>query len=338
MVTKIPTYIFQPNCFTEANYNATLIQEKLINAVIYRLQEAINKRMHGENYIQLSLFGQNNNSFITIEIPLSEIARPPQYKFVKDSVKKLASIVVELKYRDEIRKENRIRITGLFRVDIPEKGKRNSKIFIEMDKKVAKKLIEIDLNEQGKPINYTKFIYQVALMSKTMYTTKIYKLLCGWRKKGQFIISLDDFRKNLGIEKKYKFYRDIKKNVLLPVQKDLESLESMGVADCIFDCNTNDFVIKDGNKVTTLVFRIITKEQREIEIRKKEQIINLLKNHFSFSVKDFNEIDNIFINSKMPDILNKIMEIHSYISKNQENIDHNKSYLKSSLINAFLRS
>jgi plasmid replication initiation protein len=330
MLSEIKTYIFQPNCFTEANYNCTLIQERLINSVIYRLQDAIKKRMQGENYIQLSLFGQNTQFYISIEIPLSEIAKPAQYKFVKESIKKLASIVVELKYRNEAKKENRIRLVGLFRADIPEKGKRNSTILIEMDKMVAKKLIEIDLNEQGKPINYTKFIYEIALKSRIKYTSRIYKLLCSWRKSGQFIMTLDDFRKLLGIEYKYKFYRDIKRNVLLPAQKDLENID---VADCWFDCEANDFEVKEGNKVTKLFFRVITKEYKKEEEKRKEYVIHLLRTHYYFSDQDFRNVNGIFCYPNMSEVISKISYLNDYVR--EANVQHKKNYISESLLNEF---
>jgi len=330
MLPEVKTYIFQPNCFTEANYNCTLIQERLINAVIYRLQDAIKKRMHDQTYTQLSLFGLESSKNISLEIPLIEIAKPQQYKFVKLSVAKLAGIVVELKYRNEAKRENRIKLLSLFKVDIPEKGKRNSTILLEIEKEVAMKLIDIDLNEQRKPINYTKFIYQVALVSRTMYTSRIYKLLCGWRKTGEFIMKLDDFRKLLGIEKKYKFYRDIKRNVLLPAQKDLEKIDA---ADCWFDCEANDFEVKEGNKVVKLFFRVITKEHKKDEENRKDHVIYLLKTHYGFSERDIQAIKSVFNYPNLSKVISKISYLHEYVS--DTNIKHKKNYIMESLLNEF---
>ena len=61
---EIKNYIFQPNCFTEAHYNCTLLQERLINAIINGLQDAILKRMHGGNYTQSKLFEPVNQSTV----------------------------------------------------------------------------------------------------------------------------------------------------------------------------------------------------------------------------------------------------------------------------------
>ncbi len=332
MLPTIKTYIFQPNCLTEANYHCTLIQERLINAVIFGLQEAIQKRMHGENYIQLSLFEPRNLPFISIEIQLNEIAQPAQYRFVKEAIKKLASIVVELRYRNEVKKENRIRLVGLFRADIPEEGKRSSTIIIDIDKMVAKKLIEIDLNEQGKPINYTKFIYQIAIKSRIKYTPRIYKLLCSWRKSGQFIMSLDDFRKFLGIEKKYNFYRDIKRNILLPVQRELIDIN----ADCWFDCEANDFEIRDGNTVTKLFFRVITTKFMEDEEKRKDYIKHILQSYHSFKERDFQQIKGVFEHPNMSEVIMKIGYLNDYVRN--PNIIHKKKYIIDALLNEFITS
>ena len=194
---------------------------------------------------------------------------------------------------------------------------------------VAQKLIEIDLNEQGKPINYTKFIYQVAIKSRIKYTPRIYKLLCSWRKTGQFIISLDDFRKFLGIETKYIFYRDIKRNILIPVQKELLEMD----ADCWFDCEANDFEVREGNTVVQLFFRVYTAKYKEDEGKRKDYIIYLLRTHHAFSEKDFQQIKGIFDYPNMAEIILKLGYLNDYVR--DPSIIHKKRYIIDSLINAF---
>ena len=325
---QLGDYIYQPNRITKAQYNYTLIQERLFTAVMYYLQEAIQKRMRGEIYTQLSLF-ENSVSYISFEIPLREITKnPAQYGFVKESIKELASKVVIIPYRNEVNKENRLRYVGLFRADIPEKGKRNSTIIIEIDKMVAKLLIEVDLDSQRKPVEFTKFIYQVAQKSRNKYTPRIYKLLCSWRKKGQFPISIGEFRKLLGIEDKYTQYRDLKKNVLLPAQKDLLNIG----ADCWFNCEVNNFEIRKKNVVTSLSFHVMTREFEELESSNRDEIKYLLRSHYSFTDKDFHQIGKIFSFPSV-EIKNKIAFLHGYMINN--NIKHKKKYMIDSLMKQF---
>src|ERR1035437_1052672 len=201
----ISKFIYQPNRVTNAVYSFSLIQERLLNAFIFYLQEAIKERMDGNDYTKMLLFQEFQNDLVyRFNIPLKEISTPQNYPHVKESLKELASLVVEIPYRDEHTKKQMIRYTGFIRVNVPQNNERSSYIEVETEKKVARMLIEIDMNKDGQPINYTRFEYQIAQNASSKYSSRIYKLLCSWRSKGEFIMRLDDFRQWLGIEAKYK--------------------------------------------------------------------------------------------------------------------------------------
>ncbi len=191
MLPAIKSYVYQPNRVTNAVYDYSLIQERLFNAVIYYLQDAIKLSLKGESYTQLALFREfEQQQFIKIKIPLKEISIPQHYDQIKQSIKQLASVVIEIPYNDEITKEKRVIYKGLLSADVPQEASRTTHIEIEIDKRVAKLLIEIEQNKTGQPINYTRFVYEIAQNATNKYTSRIYKLICSWRKKGGFTISL----------------------------------------------------------------------------------------------------------------------------------------------------
>lgn len=288
-------FIYQPNRVTNAVYSYSLIQERLLNALIFYLQEAIKERMDGHDYTKMVLFQEfQNDQIYRFKIPLKEISTPQNYARVKESLKKLASLVVEIPYRDEQTKKQMTRYTGLIRVNVPKNNERTSHIEVETEKRVARMLIEIDMNKQGQPINYTRFEYQIAQNASSKYTSRIYKLLCSWRSKGGFIMRLDDFRQWLGIEAKYKYYNDIKKHILIPVQEEL-----LRKADCWFNCDDPTFAIKDGNSVTYLNFKVITKDLIEQKSKQIDNIKFILKTHFYFTEKHLAEINSILCSSNV---------------------------------------
>jgi hypothetical protein len=327
---EVRTIIYQPNRVTKAVYDFSLIQEKVFNTVMYYLQEAILKRMKGEDYTQLSLFNNENNHDITFEIPLREITRlPQQYPYIKESLKELAGSVVTFPYYDENKNEKRIRYTGLFRADISENAKWTSTIRIEIDRHIAKFLIEVDLDKQRKPINYTKYIYEITKTAKNKYTPRIYKMICSWKKKGGFIISLNEFRNWMGIENKYKYYRDIKKYILVPTQEEL-----MNKADCWFNCQQEDFTIKDRNQVTHLNFKVITPDFIKETEKQRDYIYYLLRLHFKFTDNEINQISPILLKTdNTTSILLKINYLHDYIQKNK--IENITNYVLESLKKEF---
>lgn len=46
---------------------------------------------------------------------------------------------------------------------------------VEIEKEVAKRLMEIEKNERGIPINYTRLAYEIIMHSK--YTPRIYEMI-----------------------------------------------------------------------------------------------------------------------------------------------------------------
>ena len=331
MLPAIRSYMYQPNRVTNAVYDYSLTQEKIFTAVMFYLQNAIAISRKGEDYTQLSLFKENaTSSFIKFKIPLKDLSIPQNYEHVKKSVKQLASIVVEIPYKDEKTDENRIRYAGLLSADIPKENNRSSYIEVEIDKRIAKLLIDIEQNQYGQPINYTRFIYEIAQRAKNKYTSRIYKLICSWRKKGGFVISLEDLREQLGIESKYKYYNDIKKHILVPVQEEL-----FEKADCWFNCDMDDFTTKQGNTVTHLNFKVITPELIEEDGKRKDYVLYLLKTHFKFEERHQEKVKPIFINANITDILFKIQKLREYCLDNAGTIKDIAEYTVTALLNDF---
>lgn len=331
MLPSLRNYMFQPNRVTNAVYDYSLIQEKIFNAVMFRLQDAIKLSLKGNDYKQLTLFKEfENDNQIKLSIPLKEISIPQHYKYVKDSIKQLASIVVEIPYTDKKTNEKRLKISGLLEADIPVESNRSSSVDIFINKDIAHLLIEIEQNQFGQPVQYTRFIYEIAQNATNKYTSRIYKLICSWRKKGGFTISLEEFKEQLGIESKYKYFNDIKKRILLPVQEEL-----FEKADCWFNCNSNDFITKQGNTVTHLNFKVITPELIEEDSRRKDYALNLLRTHFKFGDRHIEQVKPIFDNASMPKILEKIIQLRTYYSENVTKIGDITSYVITALLNEF---
>ena len=201
---------------------------------------------------------------------------------------------------------------------------------MEIDKRIAKLLIDIEQNTFGQPINYTRFLYSIAQSAKNKYTSRVYKLICSWRKKGGFVISLDNFREQMGIDSKYKYYNDIKKHILVPVQEEL-----FEKADCWFNCNSEDFITKQGNSVTHLNFKVITPELIKEDSEKKDYVFYLLRNHFKFDDKNIEQIAPIFDTATTNEILLKIMQLNEFCSKDTSKITDITGYVLKSLINEF---
>ena len=324
-------YIIQPNRITNAVYDYNLIQERLFNCVMYYLQEAVQHQLKGESFKQLTIWQfSKENSSIRLLIPLKEISSHQNYDYVKQAIKQLASIVVEVPYYNEEKKAQWLYITGLLKAKIPEINNYSSNVEIYIENEVAKFLIEIEKNANGQPIQYTRYIYQIAQAATNKYTSRIYKKISSYKQKGGFTISIEEFRKWLCIENSHKNFSQIKQKILIPVQEELYEK-----ADCWFNCKVHDFTTKKGKKVTHLNFKIITPDLIELDKQKKDYILNMLRMHFGFEEKHFKQIEPIFSKADNVTILEKIGSLREYCMDNSSKITDITGYTVKALLNKF---
>ena len=337
VLPQIRNYIVQPNRVTKSRFGAdvggyTLIQHKILNAIMYYLQEPIQMSMKGHQYHQLEIF--SNPDLIKLDIPMSDIGRPDQYREIRESILQLASVVVVVPYVSDQGRDME-RITGLIRANLEKNPGRSSKMTIEIEKKVADILIKIDRDADGIPKNYTRHAYEVSQNATCKFTPTIYKLLCSWKKKGEFKISFDELKADLCITSMYKEYADFKRRVLIPVMNELKE-----IGDCWFDCTIKSFTEKKRNKPLMLCFKVITPEINQEIDKKAEYIRHMLRTHFNFQMNDLKDIDHILQdrNISQKAIIDKIMYLDDQIYKKGLTDDKVKSprhFALTSLLNEF---
>lgn len=323
--------IIQPNRVTNARFEKfSLYQTKILVAIMSKLQNAIQHEMNGGSYRQLDIFS-NANSDITISIPFQEIASFQKYEEVKAAIETLRTVPVSFK---SSKNEGYIKHTGLITsYEIPESVAGKKKYFyLNLDREVAELLIKVDKKDGGVPINFTKYIYAIAMGTKNQYTARLYMIISSWRAKGGFTISLQDLKYQLGInDSEYSNFANFKKRVLIPAQKDLENL-----ADCWFNCAESNFEVKEGKKVTHLNFKIISPELMK-QISEKEEVLltnikAFLETHIKLSKDDVSFIMNLVKTSSTPihEIFEKIVSLITLV-KDKNDISNKQGYFMTSI-------
>lgn len=330
MLPELKDVIVVPNRVVNSRYDYTLIQERIFNNVLYYLQEAVRLNMKGGDYTQLSLFRTTNDN-ISIDIPLRSISRPDQYDEVRQSAQDLAGIVVKIPMMDARTGKHFISFQGLFSaIAIPVDSKRSSYITVRIAKEVASLLIQMD-HKNGIPGNYTSFFLQVANRSSNKYTSKLYKLISSWKKKGGFYMPIDEFREHFNLTDKYQEFSELKKRVLVPVAKELKEN-----ADCWFEVADNTLVKREGKKVVGLNFKVITPEYDDLKSKQLESIYHLLRTHFKFTGEHLKQLDPIFKGDfNAANIQYKIVELYEYVRENKKNIGNQTAYVIKSLLKQF---
>lgn len=121
--------------------------------------------------------------------------------------------------------------------------------------------------------NFTSCKLQMLLSFKSQYTIRMYTMLKQFELLKEREMELKDLREVLGLHKDlHSEYRDLKRNILLTVQKELDSK-----ADVTFELDE----IKYGRRVGAIRFRIISKKRIETPVEDRPGISTL-----DFSVSD----------------------------------------------------
>ena len=321
--------IFISNRVTNAAYNYTLFEEKILNYLLFGLQQAVRANMNGNNHRQLDLFA-NSKDYISLEIPMNEITKPDQYRELRAAVVNMGKTEVHIyRHTEKLHKTIYLfRGTSTWSAD-----ERSNTMIVDITHEVADLLIEVDKNRMGKPMHYTSFFLEVANSFSNKYGSRIYKLISGWKEKGGFYISMDDMRKKLGLENKYPRYSDFKKNVLLPVQHELESDKQ----DCWYDCTDPGFEVKEGRNVTGLNFKVITPAYEEHRQRKIEHFKALFIEHFGFRAKHLSAMEPVFANRTLDFdwMLKETFRLKDYCHEKRSKIKDRAAYVQETLLRIF---
>lgn len=311
------TTLYVSNHLVNARYNYSMIQERIFNYVIFYCQKYIDQVKAGVPVVQIDMFSNLDHATeINIPICLSHVSAPDMYDHVRDAALKMCSVVVST------REEGKwTHWQGMFKkLSVPEDLKRSKYIHAVMDIEVAKMIISMRTKMvEGRtvPINYTTFLYEVALNTKNKYTPRMYKLISSYKKRGEFKYTVEELRDLLGLGTKYKDTEALKRRILKPVMEELKK-----DADIYFDMELSDFEIKEGNKVIAYNFKIQTHDSNLHYVKYKKDIINniiyMLKAEYQFTSNHIEEVRPYFENDKMWNDFNFAMEqVNQEVRKNK---------------------
>ncbi len=110
---------------------------------------------------------------------------------------------------------------------------------------------------------YTNLTLNLALKFQSIYTVRIYELIAKWRSQSAFQYNLDEFRRLLNIENKFKVTKDIKRNCLDIAKKELDA---SGDTDLKFSYED----IKVGRTITGFKFHIHKTANDKTDLMKNE--------------------------------------------------------------------
>ncbi|WP_462254694.1 replication initiation protein [Ferruginibacter sp.] len=291
--------IRQPYRITMARWNYTVIQKRILTKIIAKLQREMTSLERGIHIGQLDLFKTNNDS-VELGFLLNDLVKNSNnYAVVKEALKKLRNIDIEIVLPAVKEKKNKPRdeeivLTGLIERAVIRKHERTVKI--TMHKATALELIKVSHG-------LTYFAEEVMYLSNNSYTQKIYEIICHWKSKDVYSIAVDEFRKLVAIEDKYPETKLLIRDIIKPAQKEL-----LEIGDVYFVFTAT----KKGNTITAFNFIIKTRfkdaEENSKHILLREDAINILKKGLHFNELQTKEIWKLVSN------LETIVKVHGKIT------------------------
>ena len=214
------TWLLQPIAVTMMRHDYSQVQVRILVSIVESLQNILQGMLNGGTSRQLDIFRSDEldeDGRMPIKMPFKELGvSPSHYPQLRNSLKMLASIPVEIPYKtQEGRKYTKA--TNLCDVYIPEDNSYSKYAILKIDRTVAERLVSFDFG-------YHRLGKQIVFACKNRYTQRIYMFIASWLDKGKAVIDPLEFRKMLRLEKNYKKFPDFCRRVLDPARSELRSL------------------------------------------------------------------------------------------------------------------
>src|ERR1035437_10946776 len=114
MLPELITMVRQPNRVTNAKYDYTLTQQRILLRIMKELQDTITKFDKGTPEQQLNLFKESEHELF-LRIPLKDVCKDKSYyDEVRVALEQIANIPVQFAGVDPLTGESAKRIGGLF--------------------------------------------------------------------------------------------------------------------------------------------------------------------------------------------------------------------------------
>ena len=309
-----------PNTIVQMSGGFSLLQLRFIITIIAQMQDFIKEREHlkRDKNIRIdineviSIFKGNLKGDVVIDIPLRECGvKAYQYGELRNAVQQMNSIPVEIGDK---------KYNQLFSVETSEKYSKY--ITIRISKEMLLNFINTDKG-------FTRFTREGAMSVRNKYSIRIYLLAASWRERGVCRVSYANLRKWLGIDSKYKEFKDFNRRVLKASAKELSK-----VADCWFE--TDEIVRDSHRKPQSIRFSIVRGKLSIVEMERftlqSNQLYNLLRNHLKFKNEHIEELRPYVNFGTIKSLLAKTVSLFPIIDKNITTITNIPNYCLKSLI------
>lgn len=306
------TWLLQPIAVTMMRHDYSLIQIRILVAIVEFMQSKLHKILNKSKREPMIFSEEELDSDGRLEIKTyfkNLGIDPNHYPQLRQSMKMLAAIPVEIPYRTRDGK-NYLKITNLCDVYIPEDpGIYEKYAILKIDRTVAERLVSLDLG-------YHRLGKQIVFACHNRYTQRIYMFIESWLDKGGTVIKTLDFRKMLRLEANYKKFSDFTRRVLEPAKEELKSLSENGFCDCYFNYEKHYDRGQRGGEPDELIFHIYKSKNENTSVTemKRKAFVDMLTRYFKFDIENATKMSERITQENYQGAVNKIVTLHQRLS------------------------
>lgn len=329
------TWLLQPIAVTMMRHDYSLIQIRILVSIVERMQEKLREILNS-SIRELTIFKQqelDEDGRLEVRIFFKTLGVDPNhYPQLRDSLKLLASVPVEIPYRTADGRSYQ-KITNLCDVYIPnDPGIYEKYAILKIDRQVAQRLLSLDLG-------YHRLGKQIVFACRNRYTQRIYMFIESWIKKRGTVINTLEFRKMLRLENRYSKFSDFCRRVLEPAKTELHMLAENGFCDCYFSYDKRYNHGQRGGEPDELVFHIFIPKNRQgmllqVTDMQRAQFSDMLTRYFGFDVTTAAKMSERITPDNYQGAVEKLMELRNRM-RDDLNINDRAAYTYAALDNFF---
>lgn len=278
------TWLLQPIAVTMMRHDYSLIQIRILVSIVENMQRKLHEMLN-KSKMEPTIFTPaelDDDGRLEVKAYFKTLGVDPNhYPQLRESLKLLASVPVEIPYRTSDGRSY-LKVTNLCDVYIPgDEGIYEKYAILKIDRQVAQRLVSLDLG-------YHRLGKQIVFACRNRYTQRVYMFIESWLNKGMAVIKTLEFRKMLRLENRYSKFSDFCRRVLEPAKEELQALSENGFCDCYFDYEKRYDHGQRGGEPDELVFHIfrpknqLNNNLQRITDMQRQQFADMLTRYFGF--------------------------------------------------------
>ena len=303
------TWLLQPIAVTMMRHDYSLMQIRILVCVVEKMQQKL-REMLDRKTLEPTIFPTELDPDGRLEIKLyfkTLGVDPNHYPQLRDSLKLLASVPVEIPYKTSDGRSY-LKVTNLCDVYIPEEQSIYEKYtLLKIDRQVAERLLSLRLG-------YSTLGKQIVFSCHNRYSQRVYMFIKSWVDKGTWVVKTLEFRKMLRLENMYNKFSDFCRRVLDPAKTELQELAENGFCDCYFDYDKRYEHGQRGGEPDDLIFHIYrpknaTASLEHISDLQRRQFADMLTRYFGFDASTADRMSLRITPDNYTDAVNKLMDL-----------------------------